>query len=67
MSIYLKWASDLVDMKEKLKDEYKVVVLGDKGVGKTSLVTALASASAHQLVRINLSEQTVRLAGRDVP
>ena len=25
-------------MKEKLKDEYKVVVLGDKGVGKTSLV-----------------------------
>ena len=33
---------------------------GAPGVGKTSLVTALAQASGHHVVRINLSEHTVR-------
>lgn len=32
---------------------------GAPGVGKTSLVTALAQASGHVVVRINLSEHTV--------
>lgn len=34
---------------------------GSPGVGKTSLVTALARASGHPIVRINLSQQTVNV------
>jgi hypothetical protein len=38
-------------------------------VGKTSLVAALAARTGHQLVRINLSEQTdmMDLLGTDLP
>lgn len=32
---------------------------GSPGVGKTSLVSALARASGHEMLRINLSDQTV--------
>ena len=32
---------------------------GNPGVGKTSLVTALANISGHWVTRINLSEHTV--------
>lgn len=42
---------------------------GSPGVGKTSLVEALASASGHKFTRINLSEQTdlSDLLGADLP
>jgi len=36
-----------------------VLIEGSPGVGKTSLVAAVARMAGHQLVRINLSEQTV--------
>ena len=36
-----------------------LLIEGPPGVGKTSLVTALAKASGHHLTRINLSEHTV--------
>jgi len=38
-----------------------ILLEGSPGVGKTSLVSALAKASGHNLLRINLSDQTVRI------
>ncbi|XP_037082387.1 midasin-like [Pollicipes pollicipes] len=40
-----------------------VLLEGSPGVGKTSLVAALARASGHRLTRINLSDQTAIKAG----
>ncbi|KAM6280529.1 midasin isoform 1-T1 [Porphyrio hochstetteri] len=46
-----------------------ILLEGSPGVGKTSLVSALAKASGNCLVRINLSEQTdvTDLFGTDLP
>ncbi|MQL83108.1 hypothetical protein Taro_015594 [Colocasia esculenta] len=46
-----------------------VLLEGSPGVGKTSLVVALAEFSGHNVVRINLSEQTdmMDLLGSDLP
>ncbi|NXE72930.1 MDN1 protein, partial [Cochlearius cochlearius] len=46
-----------------------ILLEGSPGVGKTSLVAALAKASGNSLVRINLSEQTdvTDLFGTDLP
>jgi len=46
-----------------------ILLEGSPGVGKTSLIAALASMSGHNLVRINLSEQTdvTDLMGSDLP
>jgi midasin len=46
-----------------------ILLEGSPGVGKTSLISALAAAAGHALVRINLSEQTdlSDLMGSDLP
>ncbi|KAG5419016.1 hypothetical protein I9W82_003735 [Candida metapsilosis] len=46
-----------------------ILLEGSPGVGKTSLISAMASATGNTLVRINLSEQTdlVDLFGSDAP
>ncbi|XP_011881988.1 PREDICTED: midasin isoform X2 [Vollenhovia emeryi] len=46
-----------------------ILLEGSPGVGKTSLVSALAKAAGHTLIRINLSDQTdvSDLFGADLP
>ena len=46
-----------------------ILLEGAPGIGKTTLISAIASASHHPLVRINLSDQTdlMDLFGSDVP
>lgn len=46
-----------------------ILLEGSPGVGKSTLVNAIATASGHNLVRINLSEQTdlIDLFGTDLP
>lgn len=46
-----------------------ILLEGSPGVGKTSLITALANITGHHLCRINLSDQTdlIDLFGSDLP
>ena len=61
--------SNLQRMLRALHLPRAILLEGSPGVGKSSLITALASASSHPLVRINLSEQTdmMDLLGVDLP
>lgn len=49
--------------------EKPILLEGSPGVGKTSLITALANLAGHILCRINLSDQTdlIDLLGSDLP
>ena len=53
--------SNVVRVLRALQLPRAILLEGSPGVGKTSLVSALAKASGHPLQRINLSEQTVSL------
>ena len=46
-----------------------ILLEGAPGIGKTSLISAISTAAAHHLTRINLSDQTdlMDLFGSDVP
>jgi midasin len=60
---------NLVRVLRALQLPKAILLEGSPGVGKTSLLTALAASSGHTLVRINLSEQTdmMDLLGLDLP
>ena len=62
-------AKNLLRVLRAMQISKPVLLEGSPGVGKTSLISSLAAASGHELVRINLSEQTdiSDLMGSDLP
>ncbi|XP_076030788.1 midasin isoform X2 [Oratosquilla oratoria] len=60
---------NLIRLLRGLQLNHPVLLEGSPGVGKTSLVIALAKAAGHDIIRINLSEQTdvSDLFGADLP
>ena len=61
--------ANLLKLTRALQLDKPILLEGDPGAGKTSVVTALAKLTGHSLVRINLSEQTdiSDLFGSDLP
>ncbi|VEU23821.1 DEKNAAC105062 [Brettanomyces naardenensis] len=62
-------ASNSMRVARALQVRKPILLEGSPGVGKTSLITALAQATGNRLTRINLSEQTdlIDLFGSDSP
>jgi midasin len=60
---------NLLRLLRALQIRKPLLLEGSPGVGKTSIVEALAAATGHRVVRINLSEQTdmMDLLGSDMP
>ncbi|XJO73933.1 hypothetical protein BDV3_004832 [Batrachochytrium dendrobatidis] len=61
--------SNCMQLLRALQLNKPILLEGSPGVGKTSLVASLAAVSQHNIVRINLSEQTdlMDLFGSDLP
>jgi len=62
-------SQNLVRVLRGLQLKRPILLEGSPGVGKTTLIQALASVTGHRLVRINLSDQTdmMDLLGTDLP
>ncbi|QPG72905.1 hypothetical protein FOA43_000208 [Brettanomyces nanus] len=62
-------AANAMRVARALQVRKPILLEGSPGVGKTSLITALASSTGNKLTRINLSEQTdlIDLFGSDSP
>lgn len=61
--------NNLMKIVRAMQLDRPILLEGDPGAGKTSVVTALAKLTGHELIRINLSEQTdiSDLFGSDLP